>query len=72
MVKEKNKMKTEYVKLNVAIKALSKEWSFVPKSSVLKALNAGLIPHAKSGQGQRATNFVRVEDLKKYYETLKR
>lgn len=72
MVKEKNKMKNEPIKLNLAMKALSKEWGFIPRSSVLKALNSGLIPHIKSGQGQRASNFVTIEDLKKYYETLKR
>ena len=65
-------MKTnDYVKLSEARKALSKEWGFIPLSSVRKALNAGFIPHIKSGQGERASNFVRVEDLRKYFETLK-
>lgn len=64
-------MKNEYVKLSRAKKTLEKEWGFIPMSSVRKALNAGLIPHIKSGQGKRASNFVRVEDLRKYFEKLK-
>lgn len=62
----------EYLKLSEAMKALEKEFGCIPLSSVRKALNNHLIPHMKSSQGKRASNLVRVEDLRKYYETLKR
>lgn len=63
-------MKNQYLKVSEARKSL-KEWDWVPESSVRKALNNHLIPHMKSGQGTRAWNLVRVEDLKRYFLSLK-
>lgn len=64
-------MKNDYIKLSEAMKELSKEFGCIPLSSVRKAITANLIPHMKSGQGSRAWILVRVEDLKRYFLTLK-
>lgn len=75
MVKEKNKMKNEniLVKLTVARKAL-KEWDSIPISTIYKAMDQKppLIPHVVTSNGKRATKLVTVNDLRKYYESLKR
>lgn len=72
MDKETSKMKNQekLVKLSEARKQLS-EWDWVPLSSIRKALNSHLIPHFKSCLGKRATVFITVQDLRKYFETLK-
>lgn len=74
MDKETSKMKNQekLVKLSEARKQLS-EWDWVPLSSIRKALNQNPspIPHMKTSHGKRASCFLKVSDLKRYFESLK-